>query len=64
MLQAKREVALGGGVPRKNGALVRRDQARHVTPLAPQSHRAATPASLQLVCVTGLEASSPCGATF
>ena len=59
MLQAKHEITLGGGVSRKNSALVRRDQARHATPLAPQSHRAATPASLQHVYVAGLEALSP-----
>ena len=64
VLQAKHEVALGAGVSRKNGALVRRDQARHAIPLAPQSYCAATPASLQLVCVAGLEALSPCSHTF
>ena len=32
LLQAKHEVALGGGVSRKNSALVRRDQARHLRP--------------------------------
>ena len=64
VLQAKHEITLGGGVSRKNGALVRRDQARHAIPLAPQSYCAATPASLQLVCVAGLEALSPCSHTF
>ena len=61
-VQAKREVARGGGVARKNVALVRCEQARHAT--AP-SQRAAFRASLQeLVCAPrtlalALEVQSP-----
>ena len=56
--QAKHEVARGEGAARKNGALVRCEQARHANPLVDrlrpnaQSHRAAAPASLQLVCAS------------
>ena len=47
--QAKREGARSNGAARKKGALVPREQAYHATSLATQSHRAAAPASLQLV---------------